>query len=124
MKNISRDWRLAILTAYFAVSAAAMIQMGQPDTILWYAVSILFLLWVLAPVAVLCLIPLWRRLAGIGAAISAIFGAWIYIDVAFIPPSDAQDGLIFLFLPIWQFCFVVLWLAAIALYRWLSLKER
>ncbi|WP_338241442.1 hypothetical protein [Aurantiacibacter hainanensis] len=116
-------WRRLILSCYLALTAAAMLYMGRPDHWDWFVLFVPFLLWALAPVALLCLLPFAQTSNGIGAAISAAVGALVYIDTAWIPPSDAQDGLIFIFLPIYQLAFALLWLALVALIRKFSPKE-
>lgn len=106
---------LLILTAaYLLLCLAAMVHMGQPDAWEWYLLAIPFLLWAIAPVASFLLMSRYRVADFIGAALCAAFGGWGYIDTAFLPPSDAQDGLVFLVVPVVQFIFALFWRALVA----------
>ena len=116
-------WRLMLLAVYAVVTAAAMIAMGQPDTLKWYLLAVPFFLWAMAPVAWLCLRRKRPLASGIGAAVCAAAGAAIFGSTAWLPPVDAQAGLVFVFLPAYQFAFALLWVAALAIIARLTSKE-
>ena len=114
---MARDWRLGIVLLYAVVTAAAMATMGDPQSLIWYALAIPFMLVAVAPVALLCLLRKWPLTNGIGAAIAAAFGMWAYADTAWGSGSDAQDGLVFLVVPVLQCGFVAAWLGLTALFH-------
>ena len=120
---IAKDRRLLLLAIYAAVSAAAMIHLGRPDTALGIVLYLLLFIWVCAPVALFCA---WkdRNLAtAIGLVIVAAVGLYLYIDVAWIPPGDALDGLVFAFLPAYQLAFALVWLAGIWLLKKIGKRD-
>ncbi|MDG6080191.1 hypothetical protein E3U23_13430 [Erythrobacter litoralis] len=90
--------------------------MGDPDRADWYPVAIPLLLWTVLPIAILCLQPYRPRASGIGAGISAMIGALIYLATAWSSTGDPLDGLVFMMLPVMQLGFALLWLGGVALY--------
>lgn len=109
-------WRRLILALYTVLTIAVMVHMGEPDSLSWWLWGLPLLLWSIAPVALLSLRRRSSLASGIGAAISAAFGAASYIYMAWISPADAQGGLLFLFLPIFQFAFALVWFGLTAIF--------
>ena len=119
---MAKDWRLAILALYGAFVLWIMVHMGQPDGIGWWLTSIPFMVWALAPVALLCLLRSHPIAHGIGAIAVAALGAYFYIETAFLAAPDAQAGLIFLFAPVVQLGLAILWFGAV--YLWAKVAGR
>ena len=103
-------WRWWLLAIYALVVSVVIIEMGRPSDLSWFVLSIPFLLWALAPVALLCFGPGLRVARLIGAVLVCVLGALAYVHTAFVAKPDAQGGLIFLFAPVYQFGIAVLWL--------------
>ena len=116
MRSMAKDWRLAVLTLYGIVVLICMVHMGQPDGARWWLMGVPFMGWALAPVALLCLKCSHPLAYGIGAAILALLGAWLYIGTAYSSAPDAQAGLVFVFLPLYQLGFAAIWIGLV--YGW------
>ena len=100
------------------VAVAAM----KPDTLQGFLSVIPFLVWCMA-VAWLCLRRKRPVASGIGAGISATAGLAVYGSTAWLMTADPQGGLIFIFLPVYQFAFALLWLAGVGIVGRLISKD-
>jgi hypothetical protein len=97
---------------------AFMVHAGRPSGAGWWIGALPFLAWGLAPFAALSLgaraLRASRRALGAllaGAAIVAAATAFALVD-AFVVHPDAQSGVAFLFLPVWQLLGLAPFLAA------------
>lgn len=114
--------RVYVADALLAIGAVTtlgfMLYAGEPDVPLWWPVALVIAAWCVVPYGVLARTS--RRMADDRLAawtIVAVSALWTLIAVAtlyttFITYSDAQGGLVFLFLPIWQAIVAVPFLAA------------
>jgi len=96
----------AAVTAYF------MIDNGHPDTPGWWGLFVLFFAWSVSPLVMLTRLvrrhadhPLGAVLLCATAIASVAFGIWALIN-AFVIHLDPQSGLVFVFLPVWQWAAV------------------
>ncbi|MEX0341374.1 MAG: hypothetical protein AB3N06_02200 [Erythrobacter sp.] len=118
------DWRKAILAAYAAVTFGAMFRMGSPEEASWYALSIPFLLFAILPVALLSVGAKSSLLTGMGALVLAAAGTIFYVHTAWFAAPDAQAGLIFVFLPLYQLVAAAIWLGLVRVFARLTHQER
>lgn len=107
------DWRTVVLAVYAAVVFGAMLHMGSPREASWYALSIPFLCFAILPIAWLCVGAKSSMLKGVGALALAAVGTIIYVDTAWFAASDAQAGIIFVVLPLYQLVAAAIWLALV-----------
>ena len=117
------DPRRWILAFYVLCVFAIQLYMGRPSELSWLGIELLFLAWAVLPVALLCLGREYATAKAIGAALLAVFGLAMYGDTAFIHP-DAQGGLIFIFLPLYQLVLAALWIVGIVVVAWLRRQSR
>ncbi|MXO63392.1 hypothetical protein [Qipengyuania oceanensis] len=99
---MARDWRLGLLIAYAVAVFAMMVHAGQPEDIAWFGTAALFLLFAIAPVALLCLTRSDARAKGIAAAVIALGGLFLYVDALYIADPDPQSALVFAVVPVLQ----------------------
>ncbi|WP_145916888.1 hypothetical protein [Erythrobacter sp. QSSC1-22B] len=116
----------SVAAAVYALAAVVLIfRAGEPGDSAWWPSGILFGLWIASPVVT----ALWlaKFVNGIArkldlAMIAAIAGFGFYLQwrVMFIGPPDAQNALILLFVPLYQWMavavtFVLAWLVGLNL---------
>lgn len=83
---------------------------------LWRMVTLIpFVLFAVAPIALLCFVPLYRDAQLIVAVPIAAFGIWAYYETIYVAAPDAQSALVFVFAPFWQFILAGIALAIIAI---------
>ena len=114
---MSRDWRLAILVSYAVAVFAMMVDAGQPEDIRWFALAVPFLLFAIAPIAMLCLTRSDARIKGIAALLIALAGLLLYVDTLYIAEPDAQSALVFAVVPVLQFAGAAMVMLALWLWR-------
>lgn len=98
----------AILSLYVVVVLLIMIRAGSPDTIWWWAGAAAFLAWAAAPFAAAALLI--RRQNGRRAAVlstvlmalAAGYSLYVYERAMFGAGARSTSGLIFIFLPLYQ----------------------
>ncbi|WP_372016584.1 hypothetical protein [Pseudoxanthomonas sp. 10H] len=114
-------WLRVFLVACAVATVGVALWMARPwagyasyDATGWQVLGAM-LLWAVSPLAGMALAarllrgsPLAWRVFAAGAAVIAIVGLVAYVDAAFVH-IDAQGGLVFVFMPLWQ------WLATIGL---------
>ncbi len=104
-----------VLYANLLLSAAGalgtwtfMVYAGQPDDWSWLLFFLPFAAWAAIPFAVIAFAS--RRARTIPAALRVLFvatliltfGSMYLLYTAFVTSPDAQSGIVFVFLPIWQ----------------------
>jgi hypothetical protein len=98
----------ALLAPGYAVTLFAMWRAGSPDSWGWWLHAAPFALWAFAPYALFGLAS--ARMARsraasavmlVACALLSVVTAWLLRD-AFVANLDAQSGIVFVFLPIWQ----------------------
>ena len=109
---MAKDWRLAILGIYAATVFVILIEMIGPINIGGALLAGGLFLWALTPIALLCVLPLHPWGLGIGAALVAGGGVYLYYDTAYIASPDALSVLVFLFVPVYQFGVALVWIGA------------
>ncbi|MBX7542089.1 hypothetical protein [Qipengyuania sphaerica] len=119
---MARDWRLGILAIYALATLGLMMDAGEPDQLWWWPLALLFLLWAVAPIALLCITQGHVTAKGIAALAIAAFGLWAFVQTMYIAAPDAQGGLIFLFAPLLQLGAALACLGVIKAGAWV--KER
>ncbi len=104
-----------IFTAALATAIVGNKSMTAPIT----ATALAFIAWAVSPYIYLAVAASWVSAKASITAVFALsllvgaFGVWLLVDVMFIHP-DAQGGLVFIFVPLWQW--VLLVLTALPLY--------
>jgi len=102
--------------AYLAIAAAALvtIALGLKATSSPPSLGALgFIVWALSPYAYMFTMAklVDRKVATIVVialvVLASAFGIWVLVDVMFIHP-DAQGGLVFVAVPVWQWAFLLL----------------
>jgi hypothetical protein len=102
---------------------------GEPEKLWWWLGALIFVVWISSPV--LGGLWLWRLLSRQGAkvlyllllAIIAIAGFALQWHTMFIGPSDAQNALILVFVPLYQWVAVGLSFGLSKLLAWVSARE-
>lgn len=100
---------IAISTVYSAVLLFILIdkidiEIGW-ETIIMVIIMVLVWAWAVAPVLWLALFRVGQPFPEIAAILSAGVGLYGYLDTFYGPKPDALDGLVFIFLPFFQWLF-------------------
>ncbi|WP_108788814.1 hypothetical protein [Erythrobacter sp. Alg231-14] len=91
-------WRLLVLLAYVLfLSWQFAEEFALSEGFAEFLFMMVFLLFALAPVAILCLAPLYERAMGIAALVVATFGFWAY-------HANDGDPIGLFILVFYQFC--------------------
>jgi ABC-type Na+ efflux pump permease subunit len=99
-----------ILVAYTLAIATMMIRVGEPTAFIWWIGALPFLAWCVAPVGAALF---WRSwIAIVGTAAIAGWGWYEYNVGLFGPGARSTSGLLFLFVPIYQWMGIAVVLAA------------
>ena len=103
---------LAILAS--VVTFGIMLYAGEPSSIEWWFAALFFAAWGVSPYACLAIISVRVREKGVASLVSLIgvcalagFGLYAYLDGFFVH-LDAQNGLLFVFIPFLQWVGCVL----------------
>jgi hypothetical protein len=109
-----------LLIAYTLAIAIMMIRVGEPTAFIWWIGALPFLAWCVAPVGAALFWSSWTVIAG--TAMIAAWGLYEYNVGLFGPGARSTSGLVFVFLPIYQWIGIAVVLAIIWLVRRLSSK--
>ena len=106
-------FRWTLLSVYGLALASIMVQAGEPTSLEWWALFIPFFAWSIAPLAVPLLLPLRSWLIVLGTGAIAAHGWYTYEQQMFGPGARSTSGIVFVFLPIYQWLavFILLTLA-------------
>jgi hypothetical protein len=94
--------RLVISLAYSLAVGAVMINAGEPTALWWWFGFAGFYAWCLTPIILPLFYPFRSWLITIGVAAIAAYSSHVYIRDMFGPGARSTSGLIFLFLPVYQ----------------------
>jgi hypothetical protein len=101
-------WNLLVSSAGVAVTFGFMVWAGDPRHVAWWVGAVPFALWASAPYAVLA-VAAWALRSSRGASLTVFFtgigvliSSFVILVSAFVTHIDAQSGLVFVFLPLWQ----------------------
>lgn len=100
--RIHKFVRLGVLAVYATAIEWISVRAGSPTDPWWWAVDILFFLWIIAPIAVPLLLRIRHWLLTGGIAAMAAYGVYVYEESMFGPGARSTSALIFIFLPIYQ----------------------
>jgi hypothetical protein len=98
----------ALFAAGSLVTLGFMVYAGKPSSLGWFVKIAPFAIWAVAPFAGGALVCRWVRSSPRGLAIVAgaagllACGTAVLLYHGFVVAPDAQNGLLFLFLPLWQ----------------------
>ena len=101
-----KDWRLVVLAVYAVAIAYLMVDAGRPDSAEWFGFAAFFMVFALAPLALLCLTRSHRTAKGVAAIVLGLSGLWVIVDTLYRAAPDAQSALVFAVVPALQ------WVAA------------
>ena len=99
---MAKDWRLVVLVGYAIAIAYLMVDAGRPDTPGWFGIAAVFMVFALAPLALLCLTRSHRTVKGIAALVLGAAGLWAIADTLYVAQLDAQSALVFVIVPALQ----------------------
>jgi len=99
---MARDWRLAVLAAFFLASCGLLLAPGLPEDLASVAFYAFVLLLMIAPILPLCLWPAHAEVNGAAAILIGGAGLLMIIDALYFQPLDPQSAFVFLFVPVMQ----------------------
>jgi hypothetical protein len=107
-----------IVAAYAAAIEWIAFRAGNPADPWWWLWGIPLSLWIVAPIAVPLLLRIKHWLLTAGVAAMAVYGVYLYEVSMFGPGVRSTSGVIFVFLPLYQwFGTALLLLVALATRR-------
>lgn len=97
LEHLARRSRRPILVLYVAAIGLIAARTGDPADLTWWGLLLPFMLWIVSPVAFLCLTRPASILLPVAALALAIGSSAIYIHDMFGPSASSTSALIFIF---------------------------
>jgi hypothetical protein len=94
--------RWSVIAAYVAVFEWIAVSTGDPTDLWWWLAEFPFSIWIIAPIALPLLLRLRHWLLTGGVTAMAAYGVYVYVDSMIGPGVRSTSGLVFIFLPFYQ----------------------
>ena len=107
--------RLGVIAAYAVAIEWISVRAGSPTELWWWLEGIPWLLWIIAPIAVPLLLRMRHWLLTGGVAVLAGYSLYVYEQSMFGPDTSSTSGLVFVFLPLYQWTVTAVLIVAAAI---------
>lgn len=121
MPDILRAVTIATLLVGCIHLASVMLRSGSPTDPDWWSVSLaLIFLWAISPIIAAAWVARNKRIGTWVYVVGIVLSGWIYENALFAAEASSTAGLIFIFMPLYQWVLVFIFALALRPPKWLD----